>query len=577
MGRSSVWSYLVVALVTWSLTPPAVSAIIHVDDRAGGLATGATWCRAFRELQPALDQAAPGDTIRIADGVYRPDPAGLLDPRDATFRLLDGVRIEGGYAGCHASDPDARDTVAFETEFSGDLNGDDGNGFVNNEDNCYHVVTTDNLNASAILDGVTIRGGNADGGFADHYGGGLHNENGSPTLIDCTFRDNRALFGGGIHSHGGSPTLIDCTFRDNRNLGLQGGGGGAGLHLGGGGSPSLTGCRFVENRTTGSGGAIRNFGDLALRDCVFLGNEAVGHGGGVSSQSGHIELVNCLFSGNTSGSNGAALYTIFGGDPVVTNCTFAYNSAGGAGAGLYVYGSTISTVTNCVFWGNNDFGGVDQSAQIHISYSSGFPAVVVNHTCIQGGWSNSGGSGIVTDDPLFIDPFGADGVSGSEDDNLRLSDGSPCVNAGDDSAVTAVLDLDGNRRIALGGVDAGAYESQSTLPGAVPNGGDVPGIPLTVATAGADLVLSWGNSCRATDEDYAVYEGTLADFSSHEPLVCTTAGATTITVTPSPGARYYLVVPLGFGKEGSYGTWGDGTERPQGLTSCAPQEFGACF
>ena len=59
--------------------------------------------------------------IRAADGVYRPDPPGLADPREATFALSSGVTIESGYACSEAPDADERDIEQNETIRHGDL------------------------------------------------------------------------------------------------------------------------------------------------------------------------------------------------------------------------------------------------------------------------------------------------------------------------------------------------------------------------------------------------------------------------------------------------------------------------
>ncbi len=114
--------------------------------------------------------------------------------------------------------------------------------------------------------------------------------------------------------------------------------------------------------------------------------------------------------------------------------------------------------------------------------------------------------------------------------------------------------------------------------GRVPDGGPTPGTPLAVeAAAGGDLRLTWGASCAATDTDFSVYEGALGDFASHLPRLCSTAGATTVTLTPSPGSRYYLVVPANGSREGSYGLRSDLAERPASSAACVPQSILSCF
>jgi hypothetical protein len=113
--------------------------------------------------------------------------------------------------------------------------------------------------------------------------------------------------------------------------------------------------------------------------------------------------------------------------------------------------------------------------------------------------------------------------------------------------------------------------------GRVPHQAGWPGQPLMLGkTGGSDLTLTWDVSCMDTDTDYAVYEGELGNFYSHGWRHCSTGGATTTTITPQPGDRYYLVVPLNSYREGSYGTWGAGIERPQGVGACLPQQIGAC-
>lgn len=105
-------------------------------------------------------------------------------------------------------------------------------------------------------------------------------------------------------------------------------------------------------------------------------------------------------------------------------------------------------------------------------------------------------------------------------------------------------------------------------------GGRVAG--LAMARSGASLSLSWSASCSASDTDYAVYEGTLGSFTTHQSVVCSTGGATSATIAPSPGDGYYLVVPRTASKEGSYGRRSGGTERPAAASACVPQQPSGC-
>jgi len=99
---------------------------------------------------------------------------------------------------------------------------------------------------------------------------------------------------------------------------------------------------------------------------------------------------------------------------------------------------------------------------------------------------------------------------------------------------------------------------------------------IVVTRAGTqDLLLSWEVGCGPPAIDYGIYEGILGTYYSHTALRCGTGSATSVTVTPSPGSRYYLVVPLRTA-EGSYGTDSAGRERPQGTVACKVLKIPAC-
>jgi formate-dependent nitrite reductase cytochrome c552 subunit len=113
--------------------------------------------------------------------------------------------------------------------------------------------------------------------------------------------------------------------------------------------------------------------------------------------------------------------------------------------------------------------------------------------------------------------------------------------------------------------------------GVVPDGNTLQGSPLNISlNATGDLALSWGASCVSSDTDFAIYEGTLGDFTSHAPRLCSTGGSTSAILQPPAGATYYLVLPHNTIWEGSHGYRSDGTERPRGASVCLPQAVGVC-
>lgn len=84
---------------------------LHVDDDAPG-GDGSTWLLAMNNLQTALLDLdlAPGDTIKVAQGIYKP---GIV--QEASFNVPLEVILKGGYVGYNAPDPELRDPELYET------------------------------------------------------------------------------------------------------------------------------------------------------------------------------------------------------------------------------------------------------------------------------------------------------------------------------------------------------------------------------------------------------------------------------------------------------------------------------
>ena len=387
--------------------PDECSLVFYVDHDAIGLDNGSNWVDAFTDLEDALTSTALiADTdvdtqIWVAEGNYAPsrrtDPE---DPRSATFQLIKYVALYGGFHGGEARF-DQRDVRNNVTILSGDLAGDDGPNFLNNEENAYHVVTGDEMNASAILDGFTITGGHAYEG--DQY--------------------DRRMYGAGMSVYDGSPTVANCV--------------------------------FVANRAFDAAGMFLAGSSPIVANCLFVGNRAGRRGGGLYLGGGTPAIINCVFSGNTAGDDpgycgrGGGMETRGSGSPVLTNCTFSGNEAFAGpcpshGGGVSNVGNVTATLANCVLWGNHDSGPTDVSAQISHELAA---VSEVNYSCILGWTAEDGGIGNINTDPTFADSDGPDDTLGTIDDNLRLAAGSPCIDAGNNTAVppdVPDLDRDGN-------------------------------------------------------------------------------------------------------------------------------------
>lgn len=365
-------------------------AVITVDADATGNDDGSSWADAYRELQSALAAAMPSDEIRVATGTYKPDydvnTGTHTGERMATFVLINGVTIKGGYAGFGEPDPNVCDIEAYETILSGDLNGDDDVNFVNNGENSRHVVTGSGTDANAIIDGFTITGGNADGISPEDCGGGMYSFAGSPTVINCTFKENYALsMGGGMFNReGSSPVINKCRFIGNKS---DDDGGGIRNYLNC--HPTITDCTFIGNIAFEDGGGINNRknSNAIITDCAFIGNIAASGGGaanrvGRAVATGEAKFINCIFTGNISTEGGGMRNN--DPSPIVTNCTFSNN----IGSGMRNDPGSNPTVKYCIFWGNTD-GSFSGSSTPTVTYSN-----------VEGGFA---GAGNINTDPLFVD------------------------------------------------------------------------------------------------------------------------------------------------------------------------------
>ncbi|MBN2475400.1 MAG: hypothetical protein JXB62_12385, partial [Pirellulales bacterium] len=300
------------------------------------------------------------------------------------------------------------------------------------------------------------------GGYSSGKGGAVRNAGGNPSFVGCTFTDNSAEYGGAMDNKEGAPTITECAFTGNS---ARTGGAVRNTQS----EAIITGCTFQGNHASGSGGALHNDTGSAptLTNCSFLGNwvfaDEGSNGGAVSNNRSHLTMVNCLMSGNWAdvqipdhgGGNGGALQNTEG-DAALINCTLSGNGGLNAGGIHNDYRSTLELLNSIVF-GNHDRDGTGESSQIGRRYDT---SVAVDYSCIQGWTGDLGGAGNTGADPQFVDPDGADDTAGTDDDDLRLAAGSPCLDGGDEDAVPpgVTTDLDGNPRFVGMAVDMGAYE-----------------------------------------------------------------------------------------------------------------------
>jgi gliding motility-associated-like protein len=485
---------------------PGSQGRIYVNKEAtSGNNNGVSWAHAFISLQDAL--AATGTCaahveIWVAKGTYKPT---TTTDRTISFVMKNKVAIYGGFAGTETL-VSQRNWTTNVTILSGDLLGDDA-GFNNNSENSYNVIKNSGLNNTAILDGFSIKEGNANGTNPQNRGGGMYNSGSSPTITNCSFSGNNASFdgggiynnnnsspniincsfdgnnaymGGGMYNYSSSPTISDCRFSGNTSY-FDGGG----MYNNSFSSPILTNCKFSGNVSTRWGGGLFNYNSSPLlTNCSFAGNTSTSVGGGVSNVYSSPTFTNCSFAGNTSGDYGGGMWNEFS-SPTIVNCSFNGNNAT-TGAAMYNFQTSSPTITNCIIWGNNS-GIFNSGSTPQISYS-----------LVQGISSGTGNINGNTD-PLFVD---------AANGNLRLQACSPAINAGSNAANSTTVDLGGNTRV-VGTIDMGAYEFQGTV-GATAVSAQSPSI-----CSGQSFTLPWGQTITTS----GIYSDTLQYTTGCDSLI----------------------------------------------------------
>jgi len=494
-----------IAILAALIPPPALGdPVIYVDQNAtGSTHDGSSWCNAFLFLQDALGVATYGTTVKVADGTYTPVPSSPTNPRQTSFHLVNGVTIEGAYAGCGAPNPNDRNTVQYETTLTGDLNGDDVEVLspydLLNEptraENSYHVVTGSDRDESAVLNGFTISGGNANNdAFPHDSGGGVYCDRGVPTITNCSITQNAAVNGGGLYfyrgshatirncsiignaaSHGGglgawlsSPTVTNCTIKGNNayfGAGLYGwesnveitncaiannvGGVGGGILCGDEGRPTVTGCDITGNTAAWKGGGIyaSSFTNLTIRNCMISGNSAIEWGGGVASAEDNLMLSDSMIVGNTAGGQGGGIQCWVKSNATILNCLITENVAPSGGA-IHCGANATPTIHNSILWTDKPQEIVTvEDCEITVGYSD-----------VQGDWLSVGGNGHliwregnIAIDPMFVDP---------KENDYHLGPDSPCIDAGDPQYEVGQNEIDVDRefRISNGRIDMGADE-----------------------------------------------------------------------------------------------------------------------
>lgn len=383
---------------------------LYVTTTGAGNRTGTSWENASDNLQAMIDVAGDEEAIWVAGGTYTPvsNPFGTEDPRDHCFYIEDPIQLFGGFAGTE-SEVEQRNPEEYPTILNGDVLGDDqisGAGesltLSNSSDNLYHVVVLNRISNTSTgnrIDGVVIRGGNANGEGSidfDFYewsrsnGGGLYmfsSEGLELNQVQIT-RNQAAEMGGGIYSEGGSTSgLMNSQIDFNK---ARKGGGAA--YFGGG--PRIQNSEFTDNLSQLQGGALWYYLSSSPLDQVTVeGNYSQGFGGGMYIEYYSTPRIsNSRFTRNRAATGGGAIYCKesdpqpFNRSPVLVSNTLLENNDARFGGAIGNESYSSFDLWNSVAIGNRstDRGGVFYN----VSNSS---ILIANCTILNNYAANMGG------------------------------------------------------------------------------------------------------------------------------------------------------------------------------------------
>ncbi len=394
-----------------------------------------------RTVQYAVDHANPGDTVKVATGIYT-DVTARAGVTQAVY-IAKTITIRGGYttADWFTPDPSANPTtldaqgqgrVLYLTgnvtatveglRITGGRTDLDGGGVYLK--NSHLIMGNNQVFSNASLD-TTGDYGN---------GGGLYLFGGNVTLSGNVISTNTApASGGGVHLSNCNATLTGNTIQANT------GDGGGGVFLDHS-SAMLSGNMISDNSGSSGGGVYLAGGNVTLRGNVIRSNGA-GYGGGVFASQPDLTLINNAVTDNHASVGGGL--SLFGSTSRLLHNTIARNT----GEGIYVAGFYSSIwLTNTVIVSHTAGLSVDSSNTAYLDGVLWF-----------GNGANTYGAGVIsvthayTGNPAFapdgfhltahsaaIDRGTGAGVDNDMDDQPRPMGAAPDLGADESVAATGV-------------------------------------------------------------------------------------------------------------------------------------------
>lgn len=391
---------------------PLFAAQIYVDQTATGNNDGSSWADAFISVQDAVNAAAAGDDVYIAQGTYQ---------EGAEITISQAINIFGGYP------------------TGGGLQDIENNPTTLDGAQSHRVLKASHSSGTLFIEGITIQNGWIEERFAQ--GAGIHS-NSSLILqqvmviknTTTAFHDFSSLAqGGGIYSGSGVLTLLNCQVNNNVASDINSDSGDTNAQ--GGGIYSNDGLTTLVNSQ------IKNNTALTFSDT----GDAIAGGGGLFTLIGSITLINSQVSNNLV--------------MTLSDSGYALNYGGGVSGSL--------NLQNSILWGNVAFeGGFDVTASEISGALSASYSVIKNQNPPGTGNLDATAAGFAT--THFIDANNGNfGLTVDSDlidagDATNLPPDTHDVDDDGDTTETIPITFQGNQRVDGAAVDIGFYETDFT-------------------------------------------------------------------------------------------------------------------
>src|ERR1044071_2250868 len=424
-------------LLTSDIVPAST---LYIKTTGNDSQSGTSWTLAKQTIPGAIAAAAAGDQLWVASGTYT-----------QLVTLKPGVAMYGGFNGTETSLGQRNLGLNFAI-LDGRSQG--------------IVVTITNAGTDTRVDGFIITGGSG------INGGGIFIDVAAPTIIYNSIVHNSTSggAGAGIFINGylvvsnAHPVILDNYIYQNVSLGANGDAGGIAIS---GASPLIGFNRVFGNFAGRFAGGIGCWKDCqaVLVDNVIEGNAAslestVGLGGGIFATASDLDgrfiqdaisapliIDNVIAANGAPAGAGIALIDSNTGSAAILNNTILANT----GSGIYWGNAFPSNCNNLVAFNSAGFERFDTSAAILKNNDVFGNTVLGGKTDYVGLPAAPGANANISAEPK---------LANFRIGNFRPQPGSPCIDAGLNSAAAAGYpDADLNTRVVGTAVDIGAYES----------------------------------------------------------------------------------------------------------------------